>query len=140
MRPLLVAVIAIIVTACAPTPTNVNLPPEAGRFARLVLPIEPDIALVNTRNLIDNGIDKFLLSGLFADGTGFQTYWAAVGGQAVTVYFRFEKNPSGGTLVRILTLPTPPPTAERLAKGINEIAQRLKDQLGFQTYTFEPDR
>jgi hypothetical protein len=140
MRPLLVAVIAIIVTACAPTPTNVNLPPEAGRFARLVLPIEPDIALVNARNLIDNGIDKFLLSGLFADGTGFQTYWAAVGGQAVTVYFRFEKNPSGGTLVRILTLPTPPPTAERLAKGINEIAQRLKDQLGFQTYTFEPDR
>lgn len=140
MKPLLALVIVLGITACAPTPTDLNLPPEAGRFARLIVPVERDNALVSIRNMVDNGIDKFLLVGLFGDGTGFQTYWAAVGGQAITVYFSFEKNLSGGTLIRILTLPTPPPTPERLAKAIDDLAKRLKDQFGFQTYTFEPDR
>ena len=140
MKPLLAILIALCATACAPTPTTLTLPPEAGRFARIIVPIEPDIALVTARNLVDNGVDKFLLVGLFGDGTGFQTYWAAVGGQAVSVYFKFEKDPSGGTAVRILTLPTPPSTPERLARGLDDLAQRMKDQLGFQSYSFVPER
>lgn len=140
MKPLLALVIALCMTACAPTPTTLSLPPEAGRFAVLTMPVEPDIALVTARNLVDNGVGKFLLVGLFADGTGFQTYWAAVGGQAVNVFFKFEKNPSGGALIRVLTLPTPPSTPELLARGLDDIASRMRDQLGFEKYTLTPDR
>jgi hypothetical protein len=140
MKKLLVALIALCLAGCVPEVTNLSLPANAGRWAKLTLPIEPNRALVGMRNAIENGVGKFAPVGQFTDGSGFQAFWAAIAGQSANVYFTFEKNGAEGSVVHILTDPSPPPQGIILAQSIDDIAQVLARQYQFRDYKLEREQ
>lgn len=131
--------VIVLLVACAPEQTDVSVSPYAGRFARITFPAEPNKVFTPLRNILETSLAPFVVTGTMPKLEGFRTSWTRIAGQTATVYFVISSE-GQGTLVRVLTEPSPPPEPVRLARDLDLVADRVKDVLSLSSYTLEPDR
>lgn len=136
MRSLLLIALCLL-AACAPTsgsPTR-NIVPEAKPYARMILSGPDSLDAVATLAIVtDGGSTGFSFLGFNDERSAVATSWIPVAGQPARVYFLAEDIKSGdaitGTLVRVLTDPSPPPFPNRLEQSLIKLAEALQDKFG----------
>jgi hypothetical protein len=138
-RVLLVASLGLL-SSCAPNEVpQVELPNDAGKFAKYIFPTSITLVRDAMYTALTQNAGNFSLNGKSKDGSVLNTFWVAVAGQPVQVYFRFVAIPNS-TVVQVLTVPNPPPTKETLANSLVQLGDETQVLLKLNTYTLQPDR
>jgi hypothetical protein len=136
MRYLLVIALSLL-AACAPTsmsPTR-NVVPEAKPYARMTLQGPDSLDTLATLAVItDNAGTGFAFLGFNEERTAVATSWIPVAGQPGRIYFVAEDVKTGdaitGTILHVLTDPSPPPFPNRLDIALVKLAGALQDKFG----------
>ena len=136
MRYFLLIALSLL-AACAPTtgsPTR-NVVPEAKPYARMILTGPDSLDSVATLAIVtDGGSTNFAFLGFNDERSAVATSWIPVAGQPARVYFLAEDIKTGdvitGTILRVLTDPSPPPFPGRLDTALVKLAEALQDKFG----------
>ncbi len=146
MRYFLLIALSLL-AACAPTsgsPTR-NIVPEAKPYARMTLTGPDSLDTTATLAVITDGASTgFAFLGFNDERSAVATSWIPVAGQPARVYFVAEDIKSGdavtGTLVRVLTDPSPPPFPVRLERDLVKLAEALQDKFGAKLTAIKLER
>lgn len=141
MRYFLLIALSLL-AACAPTsgsPTR-NVVPEAKPYARITLTGPDSLDSVATLAIItDGGSTGFAFLGFNDERSAVATSWIPVAGQPARVYFLAE-DIAGGTILRVLTDPSPPPFPNRLDVTLVKLAEALKERFGAKLTAIKLER
>jgi hypothetical protein len=138
-RVLLVASLGFL-SSCAPNEApQVELPNDAGKFAKYTFPASVTLVRDAMFTAINQNTGNFSLNGKSKDGSVLNTFWVAVAGQPVRVYFRFMTI-ANNTVVQVLTVPNPPPTKETLANSLVKLGDETQTILKLSSYKLESDQ
>ncbi len=124
--------------ACAPSANSRTVPAQAGTFARLVFPTSAQRVRLGFENALGRSTGGFYPLGTTSDNA-FEATWTLVAGQSARVYFQFESQ-GESTVVRVLTLPAPPPEPTYLARSLERVASEIKSSLNLAGFSLTPDR
>jgi len=146
MRYFLLIALSLL-AACAPTsgsPTR-NIVPEAKPYARMILTGPDSLDAVATLAIVtDGGSTGFSFLGFNDERSAVATSWIPVAGQPARVYFVAEDIKSGdaitGTLLRVLTDPSPPPFPTRLERDLIKLAEVLREKFGAKLTAIKLER
>ena len=141
MRYFLLIALSLL-AACAPTtgsPTR-NVVPEAKPYARMILTGPDSLDSVATLAIVtDGGSTNFAFLGFNDERSAVATSWIPVAGQPARVYFLAE-DIVGGTILRVLTDPAPPPFPNRLDTALVKLAGALQDKFGAKLTAIKLER
>jgi hypothetical protein len=138
-RGLLVASLGLL-SSCAPSEApQIEIPNDAGKFAKYTFPASVTLVRDAMYTALTQNAGNFSLNGKSKDGSVLNTFWVAVAGQPIKVYFRFVTIPNN-TLVQVLTVPNPPPTKESLANSLVTLGDETQTILKISSYKLEADQ
>ena len=138
-RVLLIAGLGLL-SSCAPSEApQVELPSDAGKFAKYTFSSPATKVRDAVFTALGHNTGNFSLNGKSKDGSVLSTFWVAVAGQSVRVYFQFLSVPDS-TVVEVLTVPNPPPTTGSLVKSLIALGDETKVILNIKTYTLSADK